>query len=217
MFLPRLYSQKLTYQLLGNITECDNNAITYYDGGDMCPYFDDYVLIFEDEFNGNQLNKAYWNPQYQWGPQMNKDGFAYNQEENLEVSNGCLKIHTKFDPDNYCMWTFDPFNGCGYTKHFDYTSGAISTKQTFSKGRFEIKCKIGSVNGTWPAFWLYGGCNQEIDIFEFWRTNGQTIQEANTTVRMNLIQGSVLYPNCNPDVDKVYCSSPENLTINKIF
>lgn len=39
------------------------------------------------------------------------------------------------------------------------------SKNTFLYGSFEIRCKIPP--DTWPAFWLFGQCGEEIDVFEF--------------------------------------------------
>ncbi|RLP28261.1 family 16 glycosylhydrolase [Mesorhizobium sp. YM1C-6-2] len=57
------------------------------------------------------------------------------------------------------------------TKHFDYTSGMISTHSSFSQtyGYFEITAELPKEPGTWPAFWMLpvdNGWPPEIDILE---------------------------------------------------
>ncbi|MBK8110750.1 MAG: family 16 glycosylhydrolase [Saprospiraceae bacterium] len=49
-----------------------------------------------------------------------------------------------------------------------YTSGMIQSIQSFNTyTKYEVKCKISSGTGYWPAFWTFGG-NTEIDVFEFY-------------------------------------------------
>jgi Ca2+-binding RTX toxin-like protein len=57
------------------------------------------------------------------------------------------------------------------TKHFDYTSGMISTQSSFwqTYGYFEITAELPTDAGTWPAFWMLpvdNGWPPEIDILE---------------------------------------------------
>jgi len=57
------------------------------------------------------------------------------------------------------------------TKHFDYTSGMISTQSSFwqTYGYFEITAELPTDSGTWPAFWMLpvdNGWPPEIDILE---------------------------------------------------
>ena len=50
--------------------------------------------------------------------------------------------------------------------HFNYQSGMIYSKQQFTFGYYEMNFKADKGEGFWPAFWLFGEENQEIDIFE---------------------------------------------------
>ena len=57
------------------------------------------------------------------------------------------------------------------TKHFDYTSGMISTQSSFwqTYGYFEITAELPTEAGTWPAFWMLpvdNGWPPELDILE---------------------------------------------------
>ncbi len=55
---------------------------------------------------------------------------------------------------------------------FEYTSGAITTKNKYLYGYFEIKFKVPKGGGYWPCFWLHNAGGEiangggEIDIFE---------------------------------------------------
>lgn len=124
----------------------------------------DWELIFNDEFDGNELDKSKWNPTYSWGHTHNHR--AYCVEENVLVENGLLRIkgEAKRHPDAPATCS----NG-GKTYSLDYTSGAIDTHGKFNVkyGYIEGRFKMPSQLGTWPAFWmLQDGWPPEIDIFE---------------------------------------------------
>jgi beta-glucanase (GH16 family) len=77
----------------------------------------------------------------------------------FSVSDGVLTIHAGPTPaaDVSKLW--------GY----DFTSGMISTRYTFSQtyGYFDAEMKLPSGQGNWPAFWLYAvNAGSELDIFE---------------------------------------------------
>ena len=49
-----------------------------------------------------------------------------------------------------------------------FTSGALTTEKSYRQlyGYFEANMKVSNVVGAWPAFWLYEGNGDEIDIME---------------------------------------------------
>lgn len=90
-----------------------------------------------------------------WG---NQEAQSYtNNSENVIVENGSLKITAKKDGS-------------------DYTSGRIKTQglYKFTYGRVEVRAKLPSAKGTWPAIWMLGSNHPtagwpfsgEIDIME---------------------------------------------------
>lgn len=119
-------------------------------------------LIFEDHFDGNALNEAYWNYEFGNGcPDL--CGWGNNErqfyaKENIEVKDGNLVITAKFD---------------GTT----YTSGKINTKNNieFQYGIVEVRAKLATGKGIWPAIWMLGSNisdvgwpkSGEIDIMEY--------------------------------------------------
>lgn len=126
-----------------------------------------YKLVFEDNFEGTELNKHFWQTSYPWGrslySKLTGTGWErqYYADENVSVKDGYLFLHTKVDPG-----TRSP-NPSTSSIFFNFTSGMVFSVPKFTKGKFEIRCKIPTMNGLFPAFWLYGYCAQEIDIFEF--------------------------------------------------
>ncbi len=134
--------------------------------------------VFGDEFNGNELDTNKWLNSYPWGRSLyaNKEQQYYTDGDNLEVSEGTLKITTKFEPG---YRTTVPYleddelldDNKPNKRYYPYTSGMIYSKRTFRHGFFEIVCKLPKGKGLWSAFWLYGidqpdGSNEEIDVFE---------------------------------------------------
>lgn len=102
-----------------------------------------------------------------WGYDIGGDGWGNNELQyytnstnNASVANGVLTITARKES----------MNGR------DYTSARLITKNKgdFLYGRFEIKAKLPSGKGTWPAIWMlptdwvYGGWPKsgEIDIME---------------------------------------------------
>lgn len=124
-------------------------------------------LIWADEFNGSTLNPDNWEAQIGDGRLYGLPAGWGNYElqwyldgpENLEVSDGTLKIHVEA-------------NAFGRP----FTSARIRSKglQEFRYGRVEARIRIPSAPGIWPAFWMlptdspYGGwaSGGEIDIME---------------------------------------------------
>jgi beta-glucanase (GH16 family) len=126
-----------------------------------------YKLVFVDEFDSTRLDLTKWQNAYPWsrsGPSKSSEtGWEkqYYADENVSISNGKLKLTTKVDPAD----RFPDLSG--RSVFFRYTSGIVISRNEYSKGKFEIKCKIPEMDGLFPAFWLYGYCSQEIDGFEF--------------------------------------------------
>ena len=151
-------------------------------------------LATYDEFDGTNLNTTFWNTQQSFGPNINTDNDKQIfRSQNVALDAGKLKLFLKEEPGCYDTWRFcdsadchsdcskkylDPacnsparcqVSGshcfCLVPKHFQYTAGMIVSAEKFHYGIFEIKCKIPK--DCQSAFWLYGDCCSEIDVFEF--------------------------------------------------
>jgi beta-glucanase (GH16 family) len=107
------------------------------------------TLVFADEFEyeGRPDNQK-WH--HQIIPPNN--GSWYNDElqhytdseENSYANNGTLKIKAIKEQYSYN----------GSTK--EYTSARLNSKFTFTYGRLEVRAKLPSTAGTWPAIWTLG-------------------------------------------------------------
>lgn len=144
-----------------------------------CPG-DSWKLVWADEFDRDGLpDPARW---------TYEEGFVRNQElqyytvartNNARVENGRLIIeahkeqfpnprHQPDAPEN--RWQLR-------RPHAEYTSASLTTRgrAAWTYGRFEVRARLPSGRGTWPAIWMLGtnirqvgwpACG-EIDIMEY--------------------------------------------------
>lgn len=124
-----------------------------------------WELVFDDEFDG-PINTNKWYTCIDGWKRWHGDELQYYLNENIIVENGILNLQARHEPGDYPYIIFE--NGVAYhtQEHFEYTSGMLQTKTQFKYGLFEIKCRIPSGQGFWPAFWFFGN-EGEIDVFEF--------------------------------------------------
>ncbi len=122
----------------------------------------DWVMIWEDDFNGDSIDDGKWNFEVDCAGGGNNEKQCYtDSKDNAFVENGILNIVALPAEE-------------GATK--PYTSARLNTryKADFKYGRFEMRAKLPSGQGAWPAFWMmptdevYGGWPRsgEIDIVE---------------------------------------------------
>jgi beta-glucanase (GH16 family) len=153
------------------------------------PVYDN--LIWSDEFDySGAVDNTKWFHQ----TKLPANGSWYNGEvqhytnriHNSIVENGNLKITARKET----------FNNQGFTKNF--TSARLNSKFAFTYGKVEVRAKLPTGVGTWPAIWTLGknitedgaywqtqgfgttpwpACG-EIDIMEHWGNNQNYVQSA---------------------------------------
>lgn len=106
-------------------------------------------LVWSDEFSNNgPVNNTNWFHQTQLpagGSWFNGEVQHYtNQATNSFVNGGLLNIVARKEP----------FTDQGITKQ--YTSARLNSKFAFQYGRVEVRAKIPTQQGTWPAIWTLG-------------------------------------------------------------
>jgi beta-glucanase (GH16 family) len=106
-------------------------------------------LVWSDEFETNgPINTTNWFHQTQLpngGSWFNGEVQHYtNQISNSSVNGGFLKISA----------IKEPFTDQGITKQ--YTSARLNSKFAFLYGRVDVRAKIPTNQGTWPAIWMLG-------------------------------------------------------------
>jgi len=118
-------------------------------------------LVWSDEFDGSTLNDAYWTHDTGTGSNgWGNNELQYYRPQNTTVSGGILTIEARKES----------FSGSQYTSSRIVTQG----KKTFKYGRIDIRAKLPTGQGLWPALWMLGSdfatlgwprCG-EIDIME---------------------------------------------------
>lgn len=140
-------------------------------------------LVWNDEFDGATLNTTHWT--YETGFVRNEE-LQYYQAANVKLNNGLLVMTGKRDtvPNskyNAASTDWRYSRAYGY-----YTSGSIKSqnKKSFLFGKFEIRARIDTTKGSWPAIWTKGNVGSwptcgEIDILEFYISGGKQVFLAN--------------------------------------
>ncbi|WP_425636422.1 glycoside hydrolase family 16 protein [Algoriphagus yeomjeoni] len=144
----------------------------------------DYKLVWQDEFYVNgQVNADKWS--FENGFVRNNE-LQWYQQPNAIVEDGRLVItgrreqvkNTKFDAES-TDWRKN-------REFAEYTSSSINTrgKYEFQYGIMEVRAKIDTALGMWPAIWTLGiskpwPSNGEIDVMEFYRVKGEATILAN--------------------------------------
>ena len=125
--------------------------------------YDDYTMVWNDEFDQAKLNRDDWNVELHAPGWVNEEWQEYvDSEDNIFIEDGKLvlkPIKTTVDGKDY------------------YTSGRVNTqnKHDFTYGLFEARLRVPEGKGYLPAFWLmatdenvYGQWPRcgEVDIME---------------------------------------------------
>ncbi|MGO9112860.1 MAG: family 16 glycosylhydrolase [Thermoguttaceae bacterium] len=134
-----------------------------------------WKLVWSDEFNTNgPPNPANWN--YERGFVRNQERQWY-QPENAFCSNGLLVIEARPEHRRNPQFVAGSDNWKTSREWIDYTSASVTTRglHEFQYGKFEIRARIDTRLGSWPAFWTLGATPRirwpdcgEIDIMEFY-------------------------------------------------
>lgn len=129
------------------------------------PIKKDYTIVWQDEFDGQELDESKWEYQlgdgsqyglWRWG--NNED--QYYRKENVSIVNGVLRIKAiREDFANY-----------------QFTSARIRSlgKGDFKYGKIEASIRMANTGGLWHAFWMLPShpnsswpISGEIDIMEY--------------------------------------------------
>eukprot|EP01084_Bolivina_argentea_P288538 495244_1 len=152
-----------------------------------------WKLIFDDEFDGTELNFSNWA-----NTRHNHPGeLQIFEAANVYLQNGSLVLETKYQPTT--------INGTTYP----YTSGIVTSANKFfhSYGKFEIRAKLPTeqFKHACPAMWLLrqsGPCYQEIDIME------QTIGDGWNQVKSSYHWNTPNASGCSPAFDEEFAIYP---------
>ena len=126
-------------------------------------YFSKLELVWEDNFDGDAVNTDNWTFETGSGGWGNNELQNYTAGDNAVVKDGILTITAK------------KVNEAKVAGSYTSSRMISSGKKEFTCGRMEIRAKLPSGTGIWPAIWMLGAnigtagwpaCG-EIDIMEY--------------------------------------------------
>ncbi len=127
-----------------------------------------WQLRFADEFDAAALDAKKWTTCYYFGEMI--DGqlrcalgdvpTGLNEPDNVTIADGAARLEVARERRE------------ALGRVYEYTFGMLSSFDTFTftHGYAEIRAKVPSGNGLWPAFWLMPASKAwppEIDVFEY--------------------------------------------------
>ncbi len=133
----------------------------------------EFALVFSDEFEGSELDLGRWTTCYWWDDDgctnLGNNELQWYRPENVSVDDGTLVLTAR--PEEVIGWKGRPF---------PYTSGMVTSGRYYEEdpssvrfdangGVFEVRAKVPSGQGLWPAFWLLPSTREskpEIDVME---------------------------------------------------
>jgi beta-glucanase (GH16 family) len=134
-------------------------------------------LVWNDEFNNSgKPESSNW---------IYEKGFVRNEElqwykkDNANCAQGILTIEGRRERFKNPYYAPGSKNWQTDREYAEYSSASLNTggHRQFLFGRFEIRARIDTSYGAWPAIWTLGITNDwpsngEIDIMEFYRWKG---------------------------------------------
>lgn len=159
----------------------------------------DWKLVWEDNFSTTELDTSKWSKippnKADWGKYMSNSDECYSLSNNNLYLKGVVNYETSNDPR--------PFLTGGV-----YTKG----KFAFQYGKIEIRAKLGSAQGAWPALWMlaeknkYGAYprNGEIDIMEHLNYDEIVYQTVHSyyTLELKKSENPISHSNSKLNVDE---------------
>lgn len=158
-----------------------------------------WKLVWEDNFSETELDSTKWTKippnKADWGKYMTSSNECYVLSDDKLNLKGIVNYKTENDPRPY-------LTGGVYTKG----------KFAFQYGKIEIRVKLKSAQGAWPAIWMlaeknkYGAYpkNGEIDIMEHLNYDDIVYQTVHSyyTLEMNKNENQISHSTSKIDADE---------------
>lgn len=133
-----------------------------------------WKLVWADEFNTDgKPDPKNWI--FEQGLVRNHE-LQWYQPDNAYCSNGMLIIEGRREHKPNPNYAPGSTNWKTNREHIDYTASSLKTDglHSWQYGRFEMRGRIDTSPGLWPAYWTLGvdgewPSNGEIDIMEYYR------------------------------------------------
>jgi beta-glucanase (GH16 family) len=135
---------------------------------------DGWKLVWSDEFEKDgRPDPARWT--YETGFVRNEE-LQWYRPENAWCEKGMLIIEGRREQWKNPAYEPGSANYKRAREFAEYTSASVTTRgiQSWRYGRFEMRARIDTRAGLWPAFWTLGVANPwprngEVDIMEYYR------------------------------------------------
>lgn len=122
------------------------NVVNQYEG---------YTLVWQDEFDRDGSPDERWD--YECGFVRNNE-LQWYQPDNARVRNGVLVIEGRHEVVENPHYEEGSNDWRRTRRQAEYTSSSLTTRRSFhfKYGRVEVRAKIPTASGAWPAIWLLG-------------------------------------------------------------
>lgn len=141
---------------------------------------EEWKLVWSDEFDRDGLpDPAKWTHEEGFIRNRELQYYTKDRKENARVEGGHLIIEARKErfPNAHFRAEAPENRWQQRREHADYTSASLTTegKASWTHGKIEVRAKVPSGRGTWPAIWMLGtnrgqvgwpACG-EIDILEY--------------------------------------------------
>ncbi|MCU4174262.1 glycoside hydrolase family 16 protein [Carboxylicivirga sp. N1Y90] len=139
----------------------------------------DFQLVWQDDFDGSSIDASKWSRISEGTPDWKN--YMTTDDQVYDVSGGYLHLKGIVNPNTQ-------------TDPRPYLTGGVWTqgKLDFTYGKVEVRAKMESAQGCWPAIWLlastntYGGWpdNGEIDLMEHLNFDGFIHSTIHSKIKM---------------------------------
>lgn len=124
-----------------------------------------WKLVWQDEFEYQGLpDSSKWTPEQ--GFRRNREAQYYTAKrlKNARVENGYLILEAHKEKFSNALRDPDSNNKMRRKKWAEYTSASLTTRELpgFLYGRMEVRAKLPTGRGTWPAIWMLGENIREV-------------------------------------------------------
>ena len=138
------------------------------------PEYDGMKLVWHDEFDQpGAPDPTRW--QFEQGFVRNQE-LQWYQPQNARIVGGVLQITGRKERVKNPRYQAESRNWTRNREYAEYTSACLESRQRFEflYGRLEVRARIPTAQGAWPAIWTLGNqggwpaCG-EVDLMEFYR------------------------------------------------
>lgn len=160
--------------ILSSVANASEEAAAVKDVTWQAAKDEEWVLVWADEFDGEgPPDPANWT--YELGFVRNEE-LQWYQTYNAWQENGLLIIEARRERVANPLYEPSSHDWRRNRPYAEYTSASITTRgrRQWQYGRFEMRARIDTREGLWPAFWTLGvegewPSNGEIDIMEYYQ------------------------------------------------